>query len=201
MASVIRVGQSKFVNVPIDEDSSERIMNCIATLSELEDKPAVHELFLKDTKSAYSKMLSAQEKKAAEKKDAETTKTVAVQVDDLLTFRQFSKKGAEDLVDDREDLSRATGASEAHEDFLSNLSRISQLTGRFSFLALWFPRLTDVRLGFSDPIYAEAYVKVHGFDILLGESIRFLQGVYGLMNDHRRPARKPDAEYAAEPLS
>lgn len=23
-------------------------------------------------------------------------------------------------------------------------------------------------LGFSDPIYAEAYVKVHGFDILLG---------------------------------
>ena len=51
----------KFVNVPIDEDSSERIMNCIATLSQLEDKPAVHELFLKDTKSAYSKMLGAQE--------------------------------------------------------------------------------------------------------------------------------------------
>ncbi|KAI0685082.1 coatomer protein [Cytidiella melzeri] len=149
MASVIRVGQSKFVNVPIDEDSSERIMNCIATLSDLEGKPAVQELFLKDTKSAYSKMLSAQEKKAAEKKDAETSKAVAVQVDDLLTFRQFSKKAADDLVDDREDLSRATGAREAHEDFISNLSRISQLTG------------------FSDPIYAEAYVKVHGFDILL----------------------------------
>ena len=61
MASVIRVGQSKFVNVPIDEDSSERIMNCIATLSELEAKPVVHDLFLKDTKSAFSKMLSAQE--------------------------------------------------------------------------------------------------------------------------------------------
>ena len=145
MASVIRVGQSKFVSVPIDEDSSERIMNCIATLSELEDKPAVHELFLKDTKTAYAKMLSAQEKKAAEKKDSETTKAVAVQVDDLLTFRQFSKKAVEDLVDvryhvsayvfvlnasqDREDLSRATGASEANEDFISNLSRISQLTG------------------------------------------------------------------------
>lgn len=29
----------------------------------------------------------------------------------------------------------------------------------------------DIRLahvGFSDPIYAEAYVKMHGFDILLG---------------------------------
>jgi len=49
-----------------------------------------------------------------------------------------------------EDVSKATGAGEVHEDFISNLSRISQLTG------------------FSDPIYAEAYVKVHGFDILLG---------------------------------
>lgn len=101
MASVIRVGQSKFVTVPIDEDSNERIMNCIETLSELQAKPVVHELFLKDTKSAYSKMLSAQEKKAAEKKEQEGTKKVAIQVDDLLTFRQFSKKAAEDLVDVR----------------------------------------------------------------------------------------------------
>ena len=99
MASVIRVGQSKFVTVPIDEDSSERIMNCIGTLSELQEKPVVHELFLKDTKTAYAKMLSAQEKKAAEKKEQEGSKAVAVQVDDLLTFRQFSKKAADDIVD------------------------------------------------------------------------------------------------------
>ncbi|PSS29729.1 hypothetical protein PHLCEN_2v2877 [Hermanssonia centrifuga] len=148
MASVIRVGQSNFVTVPIDEDSSERIMNCIGTLSELEDKPVVHDLFLRDTKTAYSKMLAGQEKKAAEKKELDTTKAVAVQVDDLLTFRQFSKK-ADELVDDQEDLYRATGTGEIREDFISNLSRISQLTG------------------FSDPIYAEAYVKVHGFDIML----------------------------------
>jgi len=25
--------------------------------------------------------------------------------------------------------------------------------------------------GFSDPVYAEAYVKIHGFDILLGRSL------------------------------
>jgi coatomer subunit beta len=48
-----------------------------------------------------------------------------------------------------EDVGRATGAGEIQEDFMSNLSRISQLTG------------------FSDPIYAEAYVKMNGFDILL----------------------------------
>ncbi|KAI0778629.1 coatomer protein [Trametes elegans] len=149
MASVVRVGQSKFVTVPIDEDSSERIMNCIQTLSELETQPAVHEIFLKDTKAAYSKMVAAQERKAAEKRESEKAKAAIIQVDDLLSFRQFSKKAADDVIDDSEDVNRATGAGEVTEDFISNLSRISQLTG------------------FSDPIYAEAYVKVHGFDILL----------------------------------
>ena len=55
-------------------------------------------------------------------------------------------------------MGRATGASEVQEDFISSLSRISQLTG------------------FSDAVYAEAYVKVHGFDILLGMSSSW-QGV------------------------
>lgn len=61
MVSVIRVGQSKFVTVPIDEDSNERIMNCIQTLSDLDKQSAVQEIFLKDTKAAYSKMIAAQE--------------------------------------------------------------------------------------------------------------------------------------------
>ena len=61
MVSVIRVGQSKFVAVPIDEDSNERIMNCIQTLSNLDKQQAVQDIFLKDTKAAYSKMILAQE--------------------------------------------------------------------------------------------------------------------------------------------
>lgn len=61
MVSVIRVGQSKFVTVPIDEDSNERIMNCIQTLSDLDKESTVQEVFLKDTKAAYSKMIIAQE--------------------------------------------------------------------------------------------------------------------------------------------
>lgn len=149
MTSIIRVGQSKFVTAQIDEDSNERILGCIQTLSELQGRPEVNEVFLKDTRTAYAKMLGAQEKRAAEKKESETVKEKIVQVDDLLTFRQFSKKSVDDAVDYAEDLGKATGAGEMHEDFISNLSRISQLTG------------------FSDPIYAEAYVKMHGFDILL----------------------------------
>ena len=61
MTSTIRVGQSNFSSAPIDEDSSERILNCIQTLSQLEVKPIVHDVFLNDTKAAYSKMVAAQE--------------------------------------------------------------------------------------------------------------------------------------------
>jgi vesicle coat complex subunit len=61
MTSTIRVGQSKFSSAPIDEDSNERILNCIQTLSELQVKPVVHGIFLNDTKAAYSKMVAAQE--------------------------------------------------------------------------------------------------------------------------------------------
>lgn len=42
------------------------------------------------------------QKRASEKREAETSrKTSAVQVDDLLSFRQFSKKGADQELDVR----------------------------------------------------------------------------------------------------
>ena len=70
------------------------------------------------------------------------------------------------------DVGRATGSGEIQEDFMSSLSRISQLTGtNFEPFKLYrSTRLILPTTGFSDPIYAEAYVKMHGFDILLGLS-------------------------------
>jgi hypothetical protein len=45
--------------------------------------------------------LMSGQKKAAEKKESESTQDRIVQVDDLLTFRQFSKKSADDPIDVR----------------------------------------------------------------------------------------------------
>ena len=39
------------------------------------------------------------QKKAAEKRESEKAKAAIVQCDDLLTFRQFSKKAADDVID------------------------------------------------------------------------------------------------------
>jgi coatomer subunit beta len=98
MTSIIRVGQSKFSAVPIDEDSQERIMNCIETLAELQSSNVMADVFLRDTKKAYSTMVKTEEKKAQAKKKED--KAHVVQADDLISFRQLSKKSAGGDLDD-----------------------------------------------------------------------------------------------------
>jgi coatomer subunit beta len=97
MASIVRVGQSKFTAVPIDEDSQERILNCVQTLAKLESSKPAKEIFLEDTRRAYGKMVGTAERKAKERKEKEDRKNGkggVVQPDELISFRQFSKKVA-----------------------------------------------------------------------------------------------------------
>ncbi|KAH7160086.1 adaptin N terminal region-domain-containing protein [Dactylonectria estremocensis] len=149
MISIIRVGQSHFVKAPIDEDSVDRIMSCVRSLAEFEEKKELETVWLEDTRKAFRAMVQVEEKKRAAKEAVEKAKT-AVQVDDVVQIRQLSKKNAGDGLDEVEmDLERATGGEANAEDLSSKLSRVVQLTG------------------FSDPVYAEAYVKVHQFDIVL----------------------------------
>jgi coatomer subunit beta len=64
MTSVIRVGQSKFVTVPIDEDSSDRILQCVESLSSMTGTKSVKDAFMTDTKAAYAQMLAHEEVRA-----------------------------------------------------------------------------------------------------------------------------------------
>ncbi|OTA84874.1 hypothetical protein M434DRAFT_400298 [Hypoxylon sp. CO27-5] len=149
MISIIRVGQSQFVKAPIDEDSVDRIMSCVRSLSEFEQRKELETVFLDDTRKAFRAMVQVEEKKRAAKAAFEKAKT-AIQVDDVVQIRQLSKKNMGDGTDEIElDLEKATGGEAVSEDLSSKLSRVVQLTG------------------FSDPVYAEAYVKVHQFDIVL----------------------------------
>lgn len=150
MISIIRVGQSQFVKAPIDEDSVDRVMSCVRSLAEFTEHKELESVYLDDTRKAFRAMVQVEEKKRAAKEAVEKAKT-AVQVDDVVSIRQLGKKNMGDGSDEIEvDLERATGGdSTAAEDLSSKLSRVVQLTG------------------FSDPVYAEAYVKVHQFDIVL----------------------------------
>jgi coatomer subunit beta len=149
MISIIRVGQSQFVKAAIDEDAIDRIMSCVRCLAEFSERKELETSFLEDTRKAFRAMVQVEEKKRAAKAAHEKAKS-AVQVDDVFSIRQLAKKSAGDGTDEMElDMDQATGGESAFEDLGSKLSRVVQLTG------------------FSDPVYAEAYVKVHQFDIIL----------------------------------
>lgn len=147
MVSILRVGESSYVAKKIDEDSADRILACIKFLTDEEDSKLIVQGFLEDTKDAYKAQITREEsqKSKAEAKDFHEN---AEQIDDAILFRQFEKTNAS-AKGDSDDLLLASGASAKVEDLSSRLNKILQLTG------------------FSDPIYAEAYVKVHQFDVTL----------------------------------
>ncbi|KAI8057845.1 adaptin N terminal region-domain-containing protein [Syncephalis plumigaleata] len=146
LTGFIRIGRSEFPSSPIDEDSYERILTCLRVLDRMEDE-VMQKVFTHDCKHAYVRILQEQERIEKEKKKQDSN-NVAVQADDLITFRQFHKREGGDADEYELDVTRAAGL-DTQGDLGSMLSRVVQLTG------------------FSDPVYAEAYVTTHQFDILL----------------------------------
>ena len=164
MISIIRVGQSHFVKTFIDEDSIDRIMSCVRSLSEFSQRKELETVFLEDTRKSFRTMVQTEEKKRAAKEASERAKS-AVNVDDSFNIRQLKKKDADGSDEIEQDLERATGGDTATEDLTSKLSRVVQLTG------------------FSDSVYAEAYVKVRQPDLLKVSTnfARFINSISSLM--------------------
>jgi coatomer subunit beta len=187
LANLLRVGHPSTPHVTnvIDPDSADRLEFCLRVLSLSEEQLAalgnvdLTELLVDDTRAALDTQLSSEEagKKAASNKaspakeggrrlvlrsrapadggDAEEPVEIVADCDDLIRINQLRTQkvyGLEDIedFDAGADLSKATGAAEKAADaFGDSLSRVYQLTG------------------FSDPLYAEAHVTVHQYDIVL----------------------------------
>ncbi|KAJ2042790.1 coatomer subunit beta [Coemansia sp. S16] len=149
MAGVIRVGQSTFVSNAIDEDSYDRVLACIRALEYMDEDAAVlTDAFISDTQSAFARLVKGEAKREREEKKLHSKET-AVQVDDAIGFRLVAKKSTGDADDSIErDIELATGEAEGRAA-VSKLDTVVQLTG------------------FSDAVYAEAYVCVNQYDILL----------------------------------
>ncbi|SGZ51709.1 CIC11C00000002246 [Sungouiella intermedia] len=147
MVSILRVGESTYVSKKIDEDSADRILACIKFLTDDEDNQLIAQGFLEDTKDAYKAQIISEQKKKS-KAEAKDFHENAEQIDDAIIFRQFEKNNSA-AKRDSDDVLLASGATAKTEELSSRLNKILQLTG------------------FSDPIYAEAYVKVHQFDVTL----------------------------------
>ncbi|CAK9437333.1 uncharacterized protein LODBEIA_P17110 [Lodderomyces beijingensis] len=147
MVSILRLGESSLVSKRIDEDSADRIASYIKILNDEQDAENISTSFLEETKDAFKAQINDAEQKKA-KAEAKDLVEHAEQVDHAIVFRQLDKdnKAGSKAIDD---LVAASGSNVKRESLAPRLSKILQLTG------------------FSDPIYAEAFVRVHQYDVTL----------------------------------
>ncbi|XP_028772025.1 coatomer subunit beta-1 [Neltuma alba] len=154
MVSMLQLGQSSILPHPIDNDSHDRIVLCIRLLCNTGDD--VRKIWLQSCRQSFVKMLADKQRRETEENKAKAQITNA-QPDDLIDFYHLkSRKGMSQLeLEDevQDDLKRATGEFTKDGDDANKLNRILQLTG------------------FSDPVYAEAYVTVHHYDIVLDVTV------------------------------
>merc|ERR1740124_19358 len=133
-------------------DCQERITMFCRTLLDPKAKEILKKTLLNDGKETFALFLkNIKDKEAKEtKKDDEEVPTT--QADDLIHFRQLRSlavQGGDVDLDDGGDLARATGYTDSGSLLTTELSHVYQLSG------------------FADPVYAEAFVTVHDYDIVL----------------------------------
>ncbi|XP_051121883.1 coatomer subunit beta-1-like isoform X2 [Andrographis paniculata] len=154
MISILQLGQSSVLPHPIENDSYDRIILCIRLLCNTGD--AIRKIWLKSCHESFVKMLSDKQQRETEEIKAKSQVSHS-QPDDLIDFYHLkSRKGMSQLeLEDeiQDDLKRATGEFVKDSDDENKLNRIIQLSG------------------FSDPVYAEAYVTVHHYDIVLDVTV------------------------------
>jgi len=155
----MRLGESSAaVTHPLDDDAKDRMVTCLRVIASPESKEAG--VWLHGCRASFESFIADKQQRDAVEAEKEAALKVA-QPDELIDFRHlksrhgFSRLDMEDSVE--EDLAAATGHSERSGTLSASgataLSKVVQLTG------------------FSDPIYAEAYVTAHRYDIVLDVSV------------------------------
>lgn len=152
IASIGKLAESKKGNqVGIHSDCIDRLSQCLRVLLDPSIRERLSFVYTNACHEAYSHMVSGQ-KKVNSKVQEEKKKALASNPDDLIQFRQLRamsvQGGLEVDLMDADDISRAIGLDQ-HGQELSTLRHVYPLTG------------------FSDPVYAEASVTVHDYDIVL----------------------------------
>ena len=136
----------------IHADCLDRLSQCCRVLIDPVVREQLGDAWLRCCRESFTAIVTKQ--KAAKNRATEMDKmSRASQADDLIQFRQLHAQAVQGGIEvdlmDADDISRATGAEGAGQDGKSKLPHVHQLTG------------------YSDPVYAEASVTVHDYDIIL----------------------------------
>lgn len=153
MSSIMHLGKSGFPKKQITNDDLDRIFLCLKTLSER--TPEIVQVFKSSCREALAGMLTAQAEEEMQDKKNKKKQAAKVQADDPIAFTQLASSKNDQLGENvfESSLNQALAGtkSTAISDIVSSnkLNKITQLTG------------------FSDPVYAEAYVTVNQFDVVI----------------------------------
>lgn len=152
MSTIIHLGKSGLPSKPITDDDVDRIAICLRVLAD--KAPLMSEVFNAQCRESLSVMLAAKvEEEKAQMKAAEK-KSVKIQADHPISFTQLTSRNELGTTENMFELTLSqalgtTGKKETDSATSSKLNKVTQLTG------------------FSDPVYAEAYVNVNQYDIVL----------------------------------
>ncbi|GAM17731.1 hypothetical protein SAMD00019534_009060, partial [Acytostelium subglobosum LB1] len=145
---VVLINLARKSQASTSKSSYEKIISCISVLST--NDQTVRNIWLKDCRESFSEYLQQTIAKQNEN-NKKNSKEVVIKPNDIVSIRQLKSKKAFGPVEVEDDLGKAVGTETTHDH--SEYSKIYQLSG------------------FSDPIYAEAHLRVHQYDIVLEISV------------------------------
>uniref|UniRef100_A0A1I8P0J1 Coatomer subunit beta n=1 Tax=Stomoxys calcitrans TaxID=35570 RepID=A0A1I8P0J1_STOCA len=154
MSSILHLGKSGFPTKPITNDDTDRIFICLRTLSERTEEAV--EVFKRYCREALGKMLDAQSEEDQRVLKEKQKAAAKVQPDDPVLFSQLSNGRENQLGENvfESSLNQALAGTKS-----TNMSDITSPNNKLN-------KVTQLT-GFSDPVYAEAYVNVNQYDIVL----------------------------------
>lgn len=170
IASILHLGKSGLPCKVLSNDDHERMLFCIRVLSE-RCTPIV-KIFTNDCRSALASMLTAKQNEENTLNKVKEKSVHSIQVDDPISFLQLtSANGSSDLGAENVfevSLSQAIGLGGASGTIsTTNATGLTSLsTSDLLLPASSLNKVTQLT-GFSDPVYAEAYVHVNQYDIVL----------------------------------
>lgn len=164
MGSLLHLGKSGLPEKKLTNDDADRVYLCLRTLSERSEE--IVTVFREECRTALSHMLAAQhdEERQAER-EKQREKNVLVQADDPVVFTQLAGGKRDQMLGENmfeSSLNQAVAGGKGGAGGVSSnalfssdgsgknkLNKVTQLTGN------------------SDPVYAEAFVHVNQYDIVL----------------------------------
>uniref|UniRef100_H2ZHQ3 Coatomer subunit beta n=1 Tax=Ciona savignyi TaxID=51511 RepID=H2ZHQ3_CIOSA len=154
LSSVMHLGRSSLPKKAISDDEVDRLTVCLKVLAERDDTMA--DIFTSKCRTSLSNLLEIRAaEESVQRRAAERNKTALCAADDPINFAQLLAKADAGSLEDQFELSLSAAVGtlkqkkEAKDPTSSKLNKVTQLTG------------------FSDPVYAEAYVHINQYDIVL----------------------------------